>query len=288
MKITDRVHALKIPFTVPVAPGVQVDRFVYSYVLFGPNVVCLIDSGVAGSESIIFECIGQAGRRPEDVRVLVQTHAHPDHLGATKAIKEATGCSVVAHPAEIAWIEDVELQARQRPVPGFHALVGGSVKVDREMRDGDVIVLDHDLALDVVHVPGHSAGSVALFLADEGVVFSGDAIPLPGDMPVYEDAIAVRSSIERLRKLADVRCLLASWDDPRTGDAVRGTMTDGLAWLETVGQAVATAMAMNRSANDRLELCRLVVGKLGLPPVAVNPLVAASLEAEKARVTQRQ
>jgi hypothetical protein len=62
-------------------------------------------------------------------------------------------------------------------------------------------------------------------------------------MPVYEDAMAVRSSIERLRAL-------------------------------TSREAVAKLAGAKPSA-DRMELCRLVVGELGLPPAAANPLVAA-------------
>ena len=45
----------------------------------------------------------------------------------------------MAHPAERSWIQDVNLQNRERPVPGFSKLVGGSVQLDHELKDGDVI-----------------------------------------------------------------------------------------------------------------------------------------------------
>jgi hydroxyacylglutathione hydrolase len=123
MHITPQIHGLRLPFVVPVAPGIALDRFVYSYLIYGETIT-LIDTGVAGCEKTIFEYIRSTGRDPSEIALIIQTHSHPDHIGATKAIKDATGCSVAAHPAERAWIEDVECQNRERPVPGFATLVG--------------------------------------------------------------------------------------------------------------------------------------------------------------------
>ncbi len=125
MQITPAIHALRHPFQVPVAPGITLDRFVYSYLIAGETIT-LIDTGVAGSETRIFEYIQSIGRNPSEISLIVLTHSHPDHIGAARAIREATGCSVAAHPAERSWIEDVERQNQERPVPGFATLVGGS------------------------------------------------------------------------------------------------------------------------------------------------------------------
>ena len=99
MRVTDRVHALKIPFRIQTPLGATLERFVYSYVIFGPR-ICLVDSGVANSEKAIFGYIREAGRDPGEISHLVLTHSHPDHIGAARAIKAATGCTVLAHPAE--------------------------------------------------------------------------------------------------------------------------------------------------------------------------------------------
>ena len=63
MKVTESVHALEIPFKVPVAPETQVDRSVFAYLIFGKKIT-LIDSGVAGAESIIFDYIRKNDRDP--------------------------------------------------------------------------------------------------------------------------------------------------------------------------------------------------------------------------------
>ncbi len=130
MRISEQVHALKIPFQVAGPAGQSIPRFVYVYFIFGKR-ICLIDSGVAGGEQAIFDYLKAMGRGPEEISLLILTHSHPDHIGAAKAVQAASGSEIAAHAAERAWIVDVGLQFQERPVPGFHSLVGGSVRVSR-------------------------------------------------------------------------------------------------------------------------------------------------------------
>ena len=123
MQITKHVHSIKIPFQVKTDSG-NLNRFVYSYLIYGDN-TCLIDSGVVSSEDIIFDYMEKIGLKPTDISLMVLSHSHPDHIGSAKSIKEKSGCKVMAHSGERSWIEDVELQAKERPVPNFHLLVGG-------------------------------------------------------------------------------------------------------------------------------------------------------------------
>ena len=62
MQITDRIHALKIPFQITDPSGQKVPRFVYVYLIYGQR-ICLIDSGVASSEKIILDYLKSTGRR---------------------------------------------------------------------------------------------------------------------------------------------------------------------------------------------------------------------------------
>jgi glyoxylase-like metal-dependent hydrolase (beta-lactamase superfamily II) len=238
MQINKHVHAVRIPFTVTTPAGVIIERFVYVYLIYGTNGVCLIDSGVASSERAIFDYLWATDRKVSDISLIVQTHTHPDHIGASRTIKAETGCEVAVHPAEKAWIENVQLQARERPVPGFDALVAGSLAVNRLLEDGDVFDLGCGLKLQVFHTPGHSRGSISLLLLGYQALFSGDAIPVPGEAPVYEDVRASVASVKRLKAIKDVRCLLPSWDEPRQGDAVYPRIEEGLQYLQRVHDAV--------------------------------------------------
>ncbi len=275
MQVSEHVHAIKIPFQINIAPGVVLDRFAFAYLVVAGRIT-LIDSGVAGGEGLIFDYLRSIGRDPGEIDLLVLTHSHPDHVGAAQTIREATSCRVAAHPAERDWIEDVDLQARQRPVPGFADLVAGSVPVDRELRDGETLPLGEGLCADVLHTPGHSRGSISLWLRAEGVLICGDAVALPGDLPIYDDVAAAVGSIRRLQAVEGVRVLLSAWEPPVPAGQVAQRLEKALAYLQRIHEAVLAAAA-DEAAPEPMDLCRRVVAAMGAPPVAANPLVARSL-----------
>jgi len=277
MQVTKHVHALKIPFKINISPEVSLDRFVYTFLIYGKEIT-LIDSGVASAEPVIFDYVRKTGRNPEEITKLVLTHSHPDHIGAALALKMVTGCTIFAHPGEKNWIEDVELQFRERPVPGFHTLVGGSIPVDRILEEGNTLDLGDGLRLEVYHTPGHSKGSISLLLSDEGVLFSGDAIPVAGDMPIYEDFRSSLESVNKLKRINGINFLLAAWDEPRQGERVYQLMDEGLAYLERIQEAVGKVVSENNPLEP-MELCKRVADKLGMPPATVTPLLARSFRA---------
>lgn len=274
MKITPHIHAIKIAFQIPIAPGKKLDRFVYSYVI-SRNKSCLIDSGVSGSEGGIFECVEQLGNKVIDLHLLLLTHAHPDHIGAAGVIKEKSRCLVAAHSAAQIWIEDTEKQFQDRPVPGFHTLVGGSVKIDQLLEDKDTIDLG-DTQLQVIHTPGHSRCSISLLCQEDGVLFTGDAIPQGNDLPIYDDVATAVATIRKLKSIAGIKHLLASWSDPVLEADPYQLMDNGLNYFQKI-HTVIRQLPNRQTFKEPMVLCKEVVEKLGLPEVAVNPLVARSL-----------
>jgi hydroxyacylglutathione hydrolase len=276
MQITEHIHSLKIPFQVTDPSGLKIPRFVYVYLLVGEE-IWLIDSGVASSQEFILDYVKKIGRKPEEISLLILTHSHPDHVGAAKAVKEMTGCSVAAHAAERTWIEDVDLQARERPVPGFKSLVGGSVKVDRALQDGEILVLRNGssggLKVKVIYTPGHSSGSISLWLPDERALLTADAVPIPGDMPIFDDISASATSIQKLQSVSGIGVLLSAWDGPRRDEEAYRTLDRGMEYLQRIHRAVFRA-ADKGTLVGPMELCRRVVEDLGLPDGMINPLVA--------------
>jgi hydroxyacylglutathione hydrolase len=278
MQITPAIHALRHPFKIPVAPGIEIDRFVYSYILTGETIT-LIDTGVFGCEKTIFDYIQSIGRDPREISLIILTHSHPDHIGAAKMIWEATGCTIMAHPAERPWVEDVDLQNRERPVPGFSTLVGGSVQIDHELADGDVIDPDgtEEYEIQVFHTPGHSAGSLSFLLQAEGALFSGDTVPVEEDLPVYDDAKESVHSIKKLKAIRGIRVLLSSWDEPREGETAYSQMDRALAYLQKIHNATVAASA--DGTTDPMEITKRTAAALGLPPQVVSPLLTRTLSA---------
>jgi hydroxyacylglutathione hydrolase len=265
MKISESVQGLKIPFRIPLGNGLFMERSVNAFMVAGKD-ACLIDAGVEASAVSLLGMVRDARRSPGEVSTLILTHSHPDHMGGALAIRKATGCTVAAHPAERAWIEDTDLQARERPVPGFSTLVGGPVKVDRLLEDGDCVGTGGDRFITVIHAPGHSLGSICLFIEDEGVLFSGDAVPVRGEIPVYDDPSASLRSIEKLENLSGVKALLPSWDSPKTGAGIRHAMADGKEVIRSLHAAVIEAGEKER---DPGKITRRVVEALGLPESAL-------------------
>lgn len=282
--MTERIHAIKIPFQVPLSPGRSIDRFAFVYLVFGER-IHLIDSGVATAESTIWEYINSQGREPKEISTLILTHSHPDHIGAAKSIKSRTGCRVYAHRLEQEWIENTDQQCKDRPVPGFHTLVEGSVEVDHLLAGGEILHLEKNIQCKIIHTPGHSKGSISLFFAEEKSLFTGDLLAFPGDLPIYEDIAACLASIKMVQKKDPVENLFSSWEPPIHGrEKIIARMEESIAYLERIHAAVINCSNCNNSQSI-MELCRQVVSELGLPPFAAMPLVAqafaSSLAAEK-------
>ena len=277
MQVTESIHALRIPFKLRIGPDKTVDRFVFAYLIFGDQ-ICLIDGGVAGSEAIIFDYIKQAGRDPRELANFVFTHSHPDHIGAGRAIKKQTGCKVAAHVDARPWIENVDRQYEQRPIGNFHELVGGSVEIDQGLKDGDHLDLGEGQRLDIFHTPGNSKGSISLLYNKDRGLFSGDAVPKSGTVPIYEDVAISIASIRKLKEIKGLEILIASWDDPQFGASVYPSMDAGLQWFQQIHDAVLAETAGSDTLDPK-ELSARVLKRLGFPEIPLVPIVVTSVGA---------
>ncbi len=153
------------------------------------------------------------------------------------------------------------------------------VSVDHELADGDTVEPDENRGSEILvfHTPGHSKGSISLFLHSEGALFCGDAVPVAGDIPIYEDAAASVQSVKRLRGLKGIHVLLSSWDEPRTGDAAYQQMDKALDYIQKIHTAVLSSAG--DCSDDLMVLTQKTAASLLLPPQAVTPLLARTFAA---------
>jgi glyoxylase-like metal-dependent hydrolase (beta-lactamase superfamily II) len=102
------------------------------------------------------------------VKYIVNTHAHFDHVGANRTVKEATGAEILMHEAESPVLETVSIQAQSFGIGPVSA-----PRPDRFVKHGDVITAG-EVSLKVLHTPGHTPGGISLL--EQGMVFTGDAL----------------------------------------------------------------------------------------------------------------
>ena len=123
----------------------------------------VIDPGDDGRD--ILDLIAKKGLK---VKYIVNTHAHFDHVGANKVLKDATGAELLIHESDSSLLGGTAGQARV-----FGMTAPSSPKADRYLKHGDVLSAG-SVSLTVLHTPGHSQGGISL--AGDGVVFTGDSL----------------------------------------------------------------------------------------------------------------
>lgn len=270
MKITDRIHRLKIDFKVTES----LERFVYLYLIIGQK-IHVVDTGVGGSEQVVIEYLQQLGRTVDDIGTILLTHSHPDHIGAANKLKEFSGAVIVSSAEERSWIEDIEEQFRARPIPNFHKLACCSTVIDKTMKDGDEMVLEEGLTIRAINSRGHSHGSLSYLFVEENAVFTGDAIPVPGDIPIY---INSTDSVETLEKLAaiDAELYLSAWDDLYDRETAREKISDAASYLGSIGQTVREISSRCKNASND-EIYQQVCEALNMCHLIDNPLFKKSV-----------
>jgi len=191
--------------------------------------IVLVDTGGAGHPSAwetLEHVLGLAGRSVSDIREIVVTHFHSDHVGLAGPLAAESGATVWAHPAREHLFDAIEEPdavyarrlafARAEGVPeewqdavasiaeeldGVEAVPRG----DRELVDG--VTVDTALgAFEVIETPGHAPSHVVLYQPERRLLFSADIVSpvftTYGDWGYSEDPIGeYRTALERVAEL---------------------------------------------------------------------------------------
>ena len=107
-----------------------------------------------------------------DVRAIIHTHAHLDHIHCTRDVKETHGGDILLHAGDLFLYDGIAMQAAM-----FGWQVRDVLPVDRTIEHGDAVEFGKGKAL-VVHTPGHTPGSVCFEVQDgrDTILFSGDTL----------------------------------------------------------------------------------------------------------------
>jgi len=181
-----------------------------SYIIQGEGVI-MIDGGAPKKAKAFTKGIDKTSIEPRDIKLLIMTHGHWDHIASARDIKEITGAKIAIHRREKNWLEK-----SLKPLPPGVTLWGKifikimamfmpfvhipATNVDVILEDEEFPLGKFGIAGKVISTPGHSPGSVSILL-DTGDAFVGDlamnAFPLrlsPG-LPIFaEDLQKVKNS----------------------------------------------------------------------------------------------
>ena len=105
-----------------------------------------------------------------DVKYIVLTHCHADHIGGVTRVKQAVGGKVLIHRDDIAGLSNTELSLEY--VLGLKKEV---TKADSRLDDGDIIHVG-ELEFKIIHTPGHTKGGICLYCEQEKLLLSGDTL----------------------------------------------------------------------------------------------------------------
>ena len=179
------------------------------YVLEGADGLTLIDAGIGPAAGKALKQLQGHGYNPSDVKRILITHAHPDHVGGLASLQAATGAQVLAHAQEHQVLHGLLSNAR-------------AASVLAAVQDGEILaeVLN---GLHVIFTPGHTRGHVCFWQPERRLLFCGDVmlhlrglgLPLPF---VTVDMAENKRSVKKLAEL-DAQCVCFGHGQPLLHDA---------------------------------------------------------------------
>jgi glyoxylase-like metal-dependent hydrolase (beta-lactamase superfamily II) len=160
-----------------IIPGIHElrGRMVNCYLIVNDDDLILIDTGLPGNSTNITKYVENILKKsPQDIKTIIITHNHFDHVGSLSKIKEITGAKVAIHPADADYIRGKEKHLGGAFINFFINLLKSiyrtkPVEPEILVKEGDIIG-----GYQVIHTPGHSPGSICLYNPDKRVLFVGD------------------------------------------------------------------------------------------------------------------
>lgn len=200
---------------VPGVDGIDCNGRVWAYLVSTGPRWTLIDAGYPADLPLIEAELAALDAKVSHIGQIVLTHCHVDHVGTVAEIQRRAEVETLAHRLDAPIIRgeavaaepvlsEQERKFMEQMDEGGRIPSPEPARIDRELEDGDSIAMGDDDAI-VVHLPGHTEGSIALYLPSRGLLFTGDAAASMGKRPIVGvfniDPKRARESFKRLSDL---------------------------------------------------------------------------------------
>mgnify|MGYP006284029851 CR=1 FL=1 len=191
----------------------RVDLGMVNAYLIDEEEITLIDSGMPGKADSIMSAVEQIGRPPEELKHIVLTHLHADHIGSAAELKRRSGATVYMHPADAEAAGSGRSARQMNPAPSLLSFLVTKLLMGRMSFDVDPVATDRTVeegerldfagGAEVLHLPGHAAGQIGLLLPNHGgVLIAADAAthmgPRIGWPIVVEELETTKATLRRI------------------------------------------------------------------------------------------
>jgi glyoxylase-like metal-dependent hydrolase (beta-lactamase superfamily II) len=209
--------------------------YVRSFLLDDGNGLTLIDTLLDKTGTLVLDELKKLGKKPQDVKRIILTHAHQSHLGGLSALKAATGARVYSHDWEAPIIQGKKkvqvppttTLVPQKPLKIYKYQVAfvlglrmpSPCDVDENLKDGD-----HVGPLTVMHAPGHTPGSLAFYWPEKKALIAGDIVSTWPEVALGWPQITLdnkqnRDSVGKLTDMVHAEILCVGHGQPVTSGA---------------------------------------------------------------------
>ena len=218
--MSERVHPIVEPIRTSF-DGVGVELY-----LIRSERKIIVDAGTRQSpQRDILPRLKALGLTLSNLNMILNTHGHFDHTAGNGFLKEVSGAQTGIHGEDAPFLSDPANcfdrylapvvkaigSSVQEQESAFLEMMGPRSVPDRQLSGGDRIDCGGGVELKVLHLPGHTLGSVGYLWEEEGILFSGDSVVglhvEGGKLPVILDLPTYKESLERLKEI-DIRFLL--------------------------------------------------------------------------------